>query len=335
MNDGAGNTAQHITHQRRLLVACTCLLLLSIGISVFTLHDNRRTRSLLNEERQRAQTVAEMAVLSALKDERQHAPVVSRMAAMSVVALGVRWTEDSGKHHINWQGTGFAITSTKFYASAGHVILSLIETSAGLERQGLKPTIIAVSTEGRILNVFDLRVHPTLAGMRSRETPADAIDIGLFRTTSEWRPHGLKCRNPDHAASPVVGETIAAIGFPNAVPALKYPDTDGQELFPTVKFGRVERLTERGSPTMAKRLTVQHNLPLCGGFSGSPIINLDGEVIAIATQSTHIHLEQAATSGAASAPLVRWERSRILDPAQINFGIDAALLTDWLKSQSP
>lgn len=253
-------------------------------------------------------------------------------SAPSVVAVGIRWIEDSGAHGISWQGTGFALAGKSMFATAGHVVLSLQEGVADLERRGLKPMPVAGTIDGRTLGLSAMRVHPTLIGKKSHEFDPDAVDVGCFQVEGDWRPVGLTCRDVRHERPLLVGTPIAAIGFPTAVRTLTYPDTDGIPMIPTTKFGTIERLTAlHGHPS---RITVQHNLPLCGGFSGSPILTLNGEVVAIATRSTHVHINQPGSPKATTAPIAQWDSSRILDPAQINFGADIALFQDWVRANS-
>ena len=75
------------------------------------------------------------------------------------------------------------------------------------------------------------------------------------------------------------GETVAFVGHP--LEGIRLRDISRPE--PTSQIGHITSLTDEfnGKTIPARRFLVRHNLPLTGGVSGSPLLNRDGQVVAV------------------------------------------------------
>ena len=244
-------------------------------------------------------------------------------ASSSIVTVGVQWRESSGKIGQVWNGTGFGLIGSEWIVTAAHVIQWAKREQESLNQKGLQSQVVARLPEATIATVKQVTLHP-----RYRPTDGDSnepsCDLAVFSIDSKKSMPRLSLgRHP-----PEVGQEVFIAGFPAEVPQIRYPTSSEGVFVPTIRCGRVERIVDVGDLTVAsQRDLLQLGIPLVGGFSGSPVVNLDGEVVAVAVFASHRLLNAREELG--ERPTLS-STTRILDPAHVSFAVSVSLLAELL-----
>lgn len=253
------------------------------------------------------------------------------------IALGVRLKDTSGEQKIFWKGTGFPIKDTEWLATAAHVVEQLNQQRSELNQKNLTSDIIAKSSSGPIWVLLEGKTHPDCPTETDRlaTPPAQFFsDLGLFpfRADLPERPLGL----PICQAEPLteVGQVIVASGFPTEVTSVEYHVAVNGEIRPTIRFGCTERVSSLDTRISSPPELIQHNIPLVGGFSGAPIVNMNGEVIGIATASSYRMIGADEILRSEHGLVKRSGNIRLLDAANFSFAVSAELLSRWLQQLS-
>ena len=192
--------------------------------------------------------------------------------AEAVYALGI-YLPDGSAYVI---GTGFAAHYTNALWTNAHVALALRDQLASVAH--LQPIPFAVesgtvigSGGTYVLTGFD--IHPDYDERRSTPDIA-SIDIQIEGEL----PVVLDLVPREFTTQLQVGQPIATMGFPQEI---NHPYTVAP--IATFKDGTISALRpfQNESPTPRNTRVVQHNLGTTGGTSGSPIIDIGGNVIAV------------------------------------------------------
>ena len=91
----------------------------------------------------------------------------------------------------------------------------------------------------------------------------------------------------------------------------------------------MERLSSLDTRFTDQKDVIQHNLPLVGGFSGAPIINMQGQLVGITTESSFRVIKADEITSKRIGDIGKGP-IRLIDAANINFAIGASHLNDWL-----
>jgi S1-C subfamily serine protease len=254
--------------------------------------------------------------------------VPTRMVLAAVRPIGIEWQQRDGSVPVNWTGTAFLLADSRRLVTAGHVLTNLQSEEAEYRLRGRQPRIVLQLPDGRRTAVKDIRIHASRKDGPSNDPSILTMDVGDFTIEGIELIPALKMAKSH--SSPHVGQLITCAGFPTELESVQYPQTGSGILTPTVKHGFIERIRGLDAREMAGESILQHNLPLCGGYSGSPLVDESGSVVGIATFSSYLHL--AATTGKPTIPSPEGTR-RVLDPAQISFAVSVAELRKWLFSK--
>jgi S1-C subfamily serine protease len=274
--------------------------------------------------------------LADLEDRRSKCVEVLRNSTLS---LGVKFQETSGREKVLWKGTGFVVRNPSCCVTAAHVLEQLNELKEELARKELEPKIIGKTRDGTVFGVINGTYHPQFPNRNDRLSAEPALfftDIGLFQCDPPLDrlrkncPLGIELCVEKPMTS--VGNEIAVAGFPTEVAAIEYADTVDGNVVPTIKFGTVERLSAFDTRLFHSNDLVQHNIPLVGGFSGGPIINLDGQLVAITTESSYRMLKSDEVVSN-NRSRVRKGPIRLLDAADVNFAVCAVHLKKCLDAR--
>ena len=313
-------------------IAClTALFLLAVVVACFIFirlsNVDARLRSIEKrfvelEERHEKRIDQNNALLSSIKYRESR---VCATLSDNVVALGVSYQDTSGSTKAIWIGTGFVIQDVEYCATAAHVIEQLEHQESDLTARGLNPTIIAKFSDNSTAKIVNLRKHDLFPSKANRDSSMHYTDVGLFETDPSPSVEGLAiCR--DHPIVKV-GDDVCTAGFPNAVGTIKYPQKVDSKMLPTIRIGRVERITDLQSGFDPSGELIQHNLPLVGGFSGAPIVNMAEEVIGVATVSSFRFID-AKEVPLGKNNVLNFGPTRLLDAANINFAISAIQIVE-------
>lgn len=236
-----------------------------------------------------------------------------------VVPVGLQWVEDGGKVKFEWIGTAFPVGSSGLFATAGHVVEEVNDQLKSLASQELAGRAVVRLSTSEILPLKRIKIHPKyIESHKDQNTPC--VDLAIFEVESEDDINGFTLSTND---APQIGDTVIIAGFPTEVDQISYEEFLAEGFIPTVRIGFVERLVglDNFSSTSESHL-IQHSIPMAGGFSGSPVVNVAGEVVGIASFASHLLIPNRANDGS----------QRILNPSQVGFAVSKNLLEDLLPS---
>ena len=255
--------------------------------------------------------------------EQRRRRIPWQTVSSSIVAVGVQWQETSGKIGHVWNGTAFGLIDSEWIISAAHVIQWAKKEQENLNRKGLQSQIVVRFPDAAIATVQRITLHPRYHAIDG-DSNEPSFDLALFSADSAKSMPRL----PLAQHSPEVGEEVFIAGFPIDVAHIRYPVRPEGVFVPTIRCGRVERIVDVGDLAMSSQQNLlQLGIPLVGGFSGSPVVNVDGEVVGIAVFATHRLLNAREEQGA--RPTLS-NTTRILDPAHVSFAVSTILLAELL-----
>lgn len=251
--------------------------------------------------------------------------IPSEEVSLSLVTIGVEWNDSPGDRSHVWYGTGFGIANSEWFATAAHVIQQAQREQSSLEKRGVPSRIVIRDSDSAISELTRSEIHPQFR-VTNRNTEEPSYDIALFLTESQ-RP---TTRLPlSEKIIPEIGDEVFVAGFPQSVPQIRYPSLLDAPFLPTVRCGRVERLIDIDDLTKASRRDLlQLDIPMVGGFSGSPVLDFEGRVVGIAVFATHRHI---GVREADEAKPTFGGTTRLLDPAHVSFAVSAKLLRQMIE----
>jgi hypothetical protein len=198
------------------------------------------------------------------------------------------------------------------------VLQELIAETNDLERRGLRPAIVGDFPDGSVRELVHLRLYPGLPDPPNAVSGRYDIDLGRFQANPPWEKPGLEV-----GPMPALGEVVLAAGFPVASAAISYPTGPAVpgRLLPTVRVGRVERVSGLDTRAADAPTLIQHDLLLAGGSSGAPLVDRDGRVMGVVTVTSHVQVGGAARVIGQNAPSDA--SLRIIDPGGYGFAVSA------------
>jgi hypothetical protein len=268
------------------------------------------------------------AVGQQLADIHARSAPPAALLASSVVPIGIRWTATDKTQRFSWKGTAFGVQGSTVLVTAAHVLEQTTNELRDFVKRDLPAEIVVRLRTGEILKVENPRYHREYPAERpNRESPV--IDVATFTVAADAAIGRLPLSQD---AAPEIAQEILIGGYPTAVSQIKYA-TDGEHGFqPTIRVGRIERLIDVSDLAAANpHSLIQCNVPIVGGFSGSPVLNLRGEVIGVATFSSH-RLLRVQEIRPAGEPVAVSSTTRILDPAHVSFAVSKQFIEEMLLS---
>lgn len=164
-------------------------------------------------------------------------------------------------------------------------------------KPGVEMIVRSTTRPPQDLRVYDVTLHPGYGEWQravEARPPGDAGEPpGIHQLPGACDVALLKVREADRLAAPLplatdptlrslkAGDEIGLVGFPmeNVVGG----GANVAQPEPTTQMGHVTAITDYflKAGTTGHEHLVQHNLPVTGGASGSPILNAAGEVVAV------------------------------------------------------
>lgn len=250
--------------------------------------------------------------------------IPSKEVSSSLVAIGVEWSDSPNDRSHVWYGTGFGLSGSDWFATAAHVVQEVQDLQSSFEKKGVPSRMVIRYPNGAISSLTRAKLHPKFN--RNRNTDEPSCDIAVFAADPSLPVVRLQLAE---AMIPEIGDEICVAGFPQSVPQIRYPSRLEEPFVPTVRCGRVERLIDVDDlAKSSQRNLLQLDVPLVGGFSGSPVMNFGGKVIGIAVFATHRHIKLMGTDNSKAS---RGDTTRILDAAHVSFAVSATLLKGMLE----
>jgi S1-C subfamily serine protease len=209
--------------------------------------------------------------------------VMVRTAPDALTALGTAWVVKPGVLATNAHVAEVFETLT---AGQSMLVRSTAETPRDFAVTGVT---IHPGFDRFKQAVADRRPLDTTSGDEAVFIPA--CDVGLLHVAKDADlgvPLELAPKDVLHRLE--AGEAVAFIGHPLEWMELR----DLSRPQPTSLIGHITSLTDvfNGKTIPARRLLVRHDLPVTGGVSGSPLLNRDGQVVAvISAGSFHVIMD--------------------------------------------
>ena len=236
----------------------------------------------------------------------------------SVGLVGLCVEYQDGKKVFESMGTAWAFAPDKFATNA-HVALGLRDAarkylaSSRNSIRSFEVQIVINGTSRLIRPVIYVQIHRDYGLYESKQSqrePDVAVLItsgkhdSCFKIAAKPVLHGLKS-----------GDPVAFLGFP-----MKYLPQENIHVdnpIASMQTGNIVAVSDFDLKDAGaeRNVWIRHNLPTAGGASGSPIFNVNGEVVALncATSATGQVVENGKVAPAPSASM-------------INFGVRADLL---------
>jgi hypothetical protein len=200
------------------------------------------------------------------------------------------------------------------------VLQELIAEANDLERRALRPAIVGDFPDGSIRELVHLRLYPGLSAHPNADLGRYDVDLGRFQANPPWEKPGLEL-----APMPATGEAVVTAGFPVASTEITYPTGPGapRRILPTVRSGRIERVTGLDTQATAVPSLIQHDLLLAGGFSGAPLVDREGRLLGVVTATSHVHIGIGGTGGEVGQDPTLNASMRTIDPGGFGFAVSA------------
>lgn len=129
-----------------------------------------------------------------------------------------------------------------------------------------------------------------------------ACDVALMHTDGK-RPLGspLRLASPDKLKRLQAGDRVCFVGFP--LEGVRLSDVARPQ--PTSQIGHITSLTDffAAKAVPDKRHLVLHNLPVTGGVSGSPLLDLEGDVVGLVSAGSFHVMRDPSTGRVRRIPI--------------------------------
>lgn len=248
-------------------------------------------------------------------------------------------------YHVVTRGKGSLHTGT-----AWPVAPHLLATNAHVAEEALKPdteTVIqAPGTEGKTYVVVGKRAHPGYAAYQAflaqdiirLKLPNGIfpVDLGLsgydvaLLEIKETLPADriFKLATPDKYKSLHTGQPLASAGYPSE--GLVGGGAGTIRATPEFHLGSVTGLTNFFflPADVDHRQLVHNDLPIAGGASGSPVVDNQGNVVAIASAGNMFQVKELAGTRVPSAALVNYAQRVDMLQELLDHHEDEALAKD-------
>lgn len=165
-------------------------------------------------------------------------------------------------------------------------------------------------------NITHVQIHPDFQSTTSPDVAVFTVDKPIktyFRIASKEKLYNLKS-----------GREICMLGFPSE--DLLKDNVNHNTPIATFQQGNIVAVSDFDLKMTVpeNQFWIRHNLPVAGGASGSPIFDIDGDVIALVNSGNMFFVRGVgSTNNLATSPN---EITRIGNAAQINNAIRADLL---------
>jgi S1-C subfamily serine protease len=242
--------------------------------------------------------------------------IPSKEVSSSLVAIGVEWQDDPPKKKISyvWYGTGFGLRDSEWFATAAHVVQQAQTKQSELQNEKQLPSRIVIRyADSSISGMTNTKLHPKFPLANREDEPS--CDVALFLAEP---PRQITRLPLVEAMTTEIGDEVFVAGFHQSVTQIRYPNHLKEPFVPTVRCGRIERLIDVDNLAKSShRNLIQMNIPLIRGFSGSPVVTIDGKLVGIAVFASHRQINT--------------DTKPILDPAHVSFAVSTKLLKGMIE----
>lgn len=301
---------------RRTGLVSICLLMLVGLIGYFTLYKTSKNMDVaISQLAQQSQKANARAVFEEkIVSLRDSVYLVAIKKGDSIIGQGTAWVVGDG------------ILATNAHVVEG--LLDAYEQSGG----ALSGVVVSPKSPDHIVhNIIDMEMHPHYRAFFEHQSKTyrlmdDGSEINL---TPAYDVALLTVDQPERLASPLdiapksdlknldSGELLAFIGYPmeDAIGG----GVNFQKPTPQVQFGAVTSVTDyfMVGENDARNHLIQHNLPAHGGASGSPVFDLNGNVVALFNAGNVVFVEG----------------HRIATGIGVNFAQRADVLTELMREE--
>jgi pSer/pThr/pTyr-binding forkhead associated (FHA) protein/S1-C subfamily serine protease len=213
--------------------------------------------------------------------------------------------------------SGFAVRPDGLVLTNAHCEISMAEMLSEARSEGIRaiPIVIQNGDAEVVYEVTERRSHPAYH--------SSGIDVAYLRVDARGRSLAVVSLAPaEELASINAGYEIAVYGYPGEI-------MDPYDPGATLLSGTVGRLVEGGKQ-------IQHSALTSKGTSGSPILNLNGQVVGINASGIGTWVLEVMTDrhgnvmlGSDGTPAM--QRAHV-PRAGLGFGIHGDYLAEWLRT---
>jgi hypothetical protein len=176
-------------------------------------------------------------------------------------------------------GTAWAFGPSMFATNA-HIALPVM----GMLEEGKDVFVITNKAPDRKYKVLKAVAHPSFLSrhlnMDGKPPAASPYDVGILWVDGD-PPVKLPVASQEKLRSLDSGHRVAFLGFP--MENLNAGNVDVHYPVATMQSGIITSVTDPwlGEAVPEKAILIRHNLPSAGGASGSPLFDVDGEVVGV------------------------------------------------------
>ncbi len=176
-------------------------------------------------------------------------------------------------------GTAWAV-GPQMFATNAHIALPVM----GMLEDGRDVFVITNKSPDRKYRVLRAVAHPAFLkqhlNMDGKPPAAPTYDVGLLMVDGD-PPVKLPLASKEKLYALDSGHRVAFLGFP--MENLNAGNVDVHYPVATMQSGIITAVTDPWLAEAApeKAILIRHNLPSAGGASGSPVFDVDGEVVGV------------------------------------------------------